>query len=133
MPLAVEAQQPSKVHRIRLLTGSRRALDNLRQGRVDLGHHEGQTFVIEQRDVEGHFERVRDAVESLVKLPVDVFVVGGSEYVQAVKNATKTIPSVFTSVGDPVEQGFIASYANNITGVTKMVSDLTGKWLELLK
>jgi hypothetical protein len=78
VPLAVEAQQPSKVHRIRLLTGNRRALDNLRQGRVDLGHHEGQTFVIEQRDVEGHFERVRDAVESLVKLPVDVFVVGGS-------------------------------------------------------
>ena len=54
---------------------------------------------------------------------------------QAVKNATRTIPVVFTNVGDPVEQGFIASYAKpggNITGVTNMVSELTGKWLELL-
>jgi ABC-type uncharacterized transport system substrate-binding protein len=69
-------------------------------------------------------------------MPVDVIVAGGSESVQAAKNATQTIPVVFTNVGDPVGQGFIASYAKpggNITGVTNMVAELTGKWLELLK
>ena len=133
--LSARAQSTGKVHRIGLLAASRQAVDNLKEGLAVLGHREGQSFVIEQRDVEGHFELIPAAVDSLVNLPVDVFVVGGSEYVQAVKNATRTIPVVFTNVGDPVEQGFIASYAKpggNITGVTNMVSELTGKWLELL-
>ncbi|PYP99344.1 MAG: hypothetical protein DMF83_30910 [Acidobacteria bacterium] len=132
-PLSARAQSTGKVHRIGLLAASRQAVDNLKEGLAVLGHREGQSFVIEQRDVEGHFELIPAAVDSLVNLPVDVFVVGGSEYVQAVKNATRTIPVVFTNVGDPVEQGFIASYAKpggNITGVTNMVSELTGKWME---
>ena len=118
-PLSARAQLTEKVHRIGLLASSRQAVDNLKEGLAVLGHREGQSFVIEQRDVEGHFELIPAAVDSLVNLPVDVFVVGGSEYVQAVKNATRTIPVVFTNVGDPVEQGFIASYAKpggNITG-----------------
>jgi ABC-type uncharacterized transport system substrate-binding protein len=95
-----------------------------------------KVFVFEQRKVEGRFERLQTAAESLVRMPVDVIVAGGSESVQAAKNATQTIPVVFTNVGDPVGQGFIASYAKpggNITGVTNMVAELTGKWLELLK
>jgi putative ABC transport system substrate-binding protein len=124
------------VYRIGLLAGTRQSADALKQGLAALGHREGESFVVEQRDVEGHFERIQVAVDSLVKLPVDVIVVGGSEFVHAVKKATQTIPVVFTSVGDPVEQEFIASYAKpgrNITGVTNMVTELTAKWLELLK
>ena len=122
--------------RIGVLTGSQPNVDALKAGLADLGHREGETFVIEHRNVEGRFERLPAAVESLVRMPVDVLVVGGSESVKAVMNATQQIPVVFTSVGDPLEQGFIASYAKpgrNVTGITNMVSDLTGKWLELLK
>lgn len=135
-PFTVEAQPAGKVYRIGLLSGSRHAVVNLKEGLADLGYRENQHFLIEQRDVEGSFDRVPAAVDSLIKLPVDVFVVGGSEYVQAVKNATKTIPIVFTSVGDPVEQGFVATYSKpggNITGVTNMVSELAAKRLELLR
>ncbi len=135
-PVAAEAQQAGRVFRIGLLSGSQLAIDTLKEGPADLGHREGQSFVIDQRDVAGRFDLLPAAVDALVKLPVDVFVVGGSEFVQPVRNATKKIPIVFTNVSEPVEQGFIASYAKpggNITGVTNMGSDLVGKWLELLK
>jgi len=135
-PVAAEAQQAGRVFRIGLLSGSQLAIDTLKEGLADLGHREGQSFVIDQRDVAGRFDLLPAAVDALVKLPVDVFVVGGSEFVQPVRNATKKIPIVFTNVSEPVEQGFIASYAKpggNITGVTNMGSDLVGKWLELLK
>jgi ABC-type uncharacterized transport system substrate-binding protein len=135
-PLAVEGHQAGKVWRIGLLTGSVQAVESLKEGLRELGYREGENFVIEQRNVEGRFERLPDAVNSLLKVPVDVIVAGGSESVQAVKNATRTMPIVFTNVGDPVEQGFIRSYAkpgSNVTGVTNMVTELTAKWLELLK
>jgi putative ABC transport system substrate-binding protein len=135
-PLGAGAQQASKVYRVGLLSDSVQAVEGLREGLRDLGYREGETFVIEQRKVEGRFERLPNAVTSLLKVPVDVIVAGGSESVQAVKSATQTIPVVFTNVGDPVEQGFIGSYAkpgSNITGVTNMVTELTAKWLELLK
>jgi putative tryptophan/tyrosine transport system substrate-binding protein len=135
-PLAVEAQQAGKVYRVGLLTDSVQAVENLREGLRELGYREGQSFLIEQRKTEGRFERLPDAVESLVRLPVDVIVAGGSESVRAARSATQTIPVVFTNVGDPIEQGFVASYAKpggNITGVANMVAELTGKWLELLK
>ena len=75
--LSARAQLTEKVHRIGLLASSRQAVDNLKEGLAVLGHREGQSFVIEQRDVEGHFELIPAAVDSLVNLPVDVFVVGG--------------------------------------------------------
>jgi putative ABC transport system substrate-binding protein len=135
-PLAIEAQQAGKVYRVGLLTDSVQAVENLREGLRELGYREGQSFLIEQRKTEGRFERLPAAVESLVRLPVDVIVAGGSESVRAARSATQTIPVVFTNVGDPIEQGFVASYAKpggNITGVANMVAELTGKWLELLK
>ena len=135
-PLAAEAQPAGKVYRVGLLTDSVQVVENLREGLRELGYREGQSFLIEQRKTEGRFERLPAAVESLVKLPVDVIVAGGSESVRAARSATQTIPVVFTNVGDPIEQGFVASYAKpggNITGVASGVAELTGKWLELLK
>jgi putative ABC transport system substrate-binding protein len=136
IPGVPRAQQAGQMARIGLLSDSVQAVDGLKEGLRDLGYREGQTYVIEQRKVEGRFDMLPAAVRSLLDVPVDVIVAGGSESVQAAKNATHSIPIVFTNVGDPVEQGFIASYANpgaNITGVTNMVTELTGKWLELLK
>jgi putative ABC transport system substrate-binding protein len=135
-PLAAEAQPAGKVARVGVITGSPGSIAALKEGLADLGHREGQSFVIDHRDVEGRFERLPAAVASLIKVPVDVIVIGGSEYVQPVMNATRTIPVVFTNVGDPVGLGYITSYAKpggNITGVTNMAPELTGKWLELLK
>jgi putative tryptophan/tyrosine transport system substrate-binding protein len=104
-PLAGGAQQAGRVYRVGLLGGSRQNIDALKEGLADLGHREGQGFVFEQRDLEGRFERLPAAIDSLVKVPVDVIVVGGSEFVQAVEKVTQKIPIVFTNVGDPVEQG----------------------------
>ena len=135
-PLAAEAQPSGRVARVGVLTGNPRDIAALKEGLADLGHREGQSFVIDQRDVEGRFERLPATIDSLIREPVDVILVGGSEFVQIAKRATQKIPIVFTNVGDPIEQGFIASYAKpggNITGVTNMVSELTGKWLELLR
>ena len=134
-PVGAGAQQAGKVYRVGLLTDSVLAAEGLREGLRELGYRKDQ-FVIEHRKVEGRFERLPAAVGSLLKVPVDVIVAGGSESVQAAKNATKAVPIVFTNVGDPLEQGFIGSYARpggNITGVTNMVTELTAKWLELLK
>jgi putative ABC transport system substrate-binding protein len=135
-PLAAQGQQAGKVYRVGVLGVDPYAIDALKDDLADLGHREGQNFVLEQPKFKGRFERLPAAVDSLVKVPVDVIVVGGSEYVQPVMNATRTIPVVFTNVGDPVGLGYIASYAKpgrNITGITNMTTELTGKWLELLK
>jgi putative tryptophan/tyrosine transport system substrate-binding protein len=110
-PPVAGAQAAAKVYRVGLLTDTVQAVKGLREGLRNLGYREGENLVIEQRKVEGRFERLQAAAESLVKMPVDVIVAGGSESVRAAKNATQTIPVVFTNVGDPVEQGFVASYA----------------------
>jgi signal transduction histidine kinase len=77
-PLAAEAQQAGKVARVGVITGSPGSIAALKEGLADLGHREGQSFVIDHRDVEGRFERLPAAVASLVKVPVDVMVIGGS-------------------------------------------------------
>jgi putative ABC transport system substrate-binding protein len=107
------------------------AIDTLKDGLADLGHREGQSFVIDHRDVADRFDLLPAAVDELVKLPVDVFVVGGSESVQPVRSATQKIPIIFTAVSEPVEQGFIASYSKpggNITGVTNMGTSQGNGW-----
>src|SRR5688500_3205748 len=132
IPGVGDAQQ--RPHRIGMLTGNPEGIEAFKRGLADLGYVEGQNFIIEHRDARGGFEGLSATFEALVQLPVDVIVVSGSESVQAAKKATQTIPVVFTNVGDPIEQGFIASYAKpgrNITGVTNMVSELTAKWLEI--
>ena len=72
----------------------------------------------------------------LIRLKVDVILVSGSLAISALKNATKTIPIVMTSVEDPVAQGFVGSLAKpggNITGLTNLAPELSGKRVELVK
>src|SRR5437870_13672000 len=115
-PLAAEAQQAPKVPRIGYLASnlesSRRSLEAFLQGLRDLGYVEGRNVVIEYRDAEGKLERLPVLAAELVALKVDVIFVGGSTRVTlAAMQATKTIPIVFTSVGDPLESGLVASLA----------------------
>jgi putative tryptophan/tyrosine transport system substrate-binding protein len=138
-----EAQQAKKVHRIGYLsaldpaTDSPRA-DGIRLALRELGYIEGQNIAIEYRFAEGRPDRVPELAAELVRLKVDIIVVsGGRLHIQAVKDATKTIPIVMIGVGlDPVKAGFVESLARpggNVTGLTNLTGELGGKRLELLK
>jgi putative ABC transport system substrate-binding protein len=140
-PLAAEAQQAAKVARIGYLSPNLASSPHLRdaflQGLRDLGYVEGRNVVIDYRDAEAKLERVPALAAELVALKVDViFVGGGTRVTLAAMQATKTIPIVFTSVGDPVESGLVTSLARpggNATGLSLLYSELVGKWLEQLK
>jgi putative ABC transport system substrate-binding protein len=139
-PLATEAQQTAKVPRIGWLVGSRAGKSHMTeaflQGLRDLGYIEGRNVVIEIRDAEGKLERLPALAAELVALKVDVILAGGTAQALAAMEATRTIPIVFTAVVDAVADGLVTSLArpgDNVTGVSSLVSELVGKWLELLK
>ena len=101
-----------------------------------LGWLEGRNVTVEYRWAQGGERQLYDMAVELVQLHVDVIVASATSAVQAVKQATSTIPIVMLYVDDPVAEGIIASLAQpggNITGVGGFVSELSGKWLELLK
>ncbi len=133
-----EAQQPKKVIRIGVLSpgfpGPSPLLDAFRQGLRELGYVEGQNIAIEHRFAEAKPEPLSDLAAELVHLKVDVILTINTPASQAAKNATKTIPIVFTYVADPAE--LVASLARpggNVTGLTTIATELSGKRLELFK
>ena len=123
-------QQPQKVQRIGYLSALDPARESARAEGIQLalrerGYIEGQNIVIEYRYTEEKRDRAADFAAELVRLKVDIIVVSaGGSWIQAVKNATKTIPIVMTGVGiDPVEAGLVDSLARpggNITGITNL-------------
>jgi putative ABC transport system substrate-binding protein len=140
-PLAVEAQQAAKVARIGYLALNLAANPHLReaflQGLRDLGYVEGRNLMIETRSAEGKRERLPALAAELVALKVDVIVVaGGTLAALAAKQATRTLPIVFTPAADPVESGLVTSLARpggNVTGLSILAPELVGKCLEQLK
>src|SRR5215510_5671415 len=132
-----EAQQQSKLFKIGYLTnGPNRSLDNSKKALRALGYIEGKNIVIEYRFSEGKLDRFPALAEELVRLKVDLIVAIGTSPALAAKNATQTIPIVFTSGGDPVTVGLVDSLAHpagNLTGFSNITSELAGKRLELLK
>jgi putative tryptophan/tyrosine transport system substrate-binding protein len=138
-----QAQQPKKVPRIGFLSAQDPASESARSEAIqralrELDYIEGQSIATEYRYGQGKNDRAPELAAELVRLKVDIIVVaGGAGWVQAAKNATKTIPIVIVgSGGDPVEAGLVKSLANpggNITGLTNLNRELGGKRLELLK
>jgi putative ABC transport system substrate-binding protein len=136
-----DAQQTKNVPRIGFLGGSSAAaysgfIDAFRKSLRDLGYVEGQNIAIEYRYADGKRDRLSDLSADLIRLKVDVILVSGSLAIGALKNATKTIPIVMTTVEDPVAQGFVDSLARpggNITGLTNLAPELSGKRMELVK
>jgi putative tryptophan/tyrosine transport system substrate-binding protein len=135
-----EAQQPTKVPRIVYLSSTSLSaeasrLDGLRRALSQLGYLDGKNIAIDYRFVEGKFARLPEFAAELVRTRVDVIVTTGSPATYAAQQATRTIPIVMTVVGDPVPR-FVASLAKpggNITGLTQMAPELSGKRIELLK
>src|SRR5262245_18502288 len=136
-----EAQQPKKVPRIGILHGASASsvaarTEAFRQGLRELGYVEGKHIIIEWRYAEGTPDRLPGLAAELVGLKVDIIVTTGPIVTRAAKEATSTIPIVMTNEGDPVGTGFVASLARpggNITGLSTLAPELSGKRLELLK
>jgi putative ABC transport system substrate-binding protein len=140
-PLTAEAQRAGKVPVIGVMEGPAPGLNQpvreaFRQGLEQHGWVDGRNLVIEYRSADGRTERFPELVAELVRLKVSVILVAGEPMIIAARQATATIPIVMAAVGDPVGRGFVASLARpggNITGVSNMAVEMTGKWVELLK
>jgi putative ABC transport system substrate-binding protein len=140
-PLAAEAQPAGKVPVIGFLEATTPAMgqptrEAFRQALRQHGWAEGQNVIIEYRSADGRTERFPELAAELVRLNVSVIVVSGEPMIVAARQATSSIPIVMAAVGDPVGRGFVASLARpggNITGVSNLAVEMTGKWVELLK
>ncbi len=136
-----EAQQAKKVPRIGFLFGSSLSANSarheaFRQGLRELGYVEGKNIVIDWRSAEEKLDRLPALAADLVRLKVDIVLTGGSSPTRAAKEATTTIPIVMAQDADPVGSGFVASLARpggNITGLSTLAPELSGKRLEILK
>jgi putative ABC transport system substrate-binding protein len=139
---AADAQPTAKLHRIGVLEGAdleanAANLDAFRRGLADHGYVEGRNVVLEYRSSGGRPERFTDLARELVRLPVDLIVTRGTPAALAARQATRTIPIVMASSGDPVAEGIVASLARpggNVTGLHVMAPpELGGQRLQLLR
>jgi putative ABC transport system substrate-binding protein len=133
-----DAQQPKKIAYLAPSTTEAAAplVEAFRQGLRELGYVEGKTFVLELRYGEAKAERLPEIARELVGLKVDVIVTATDVAIAAVKRETQTIPIVMANSTDPVGTGFVASLARpgrNVTGLSSISPELSGKRLELLK
>ncbi len=138
-PLAAEAQPPGKVYRIGYLGTDpppAHLWDALLDGLRERGYSEGRNLVFERRFSEGNAERFPEFAAEMVRLRVDLILVPTTPAALAAKNATQTIPIVILTAIDPVGAGLVASLARpggNLTGLSVLAPELSGKRLELLK
>jgi len=137
----LEAQQLGKMYRIGFLVASSPSamaprLDAFRQGLRELGIAEGKDIIIEQRTANGNADQLPGLAAELVRLNVDAIVTSGPTATRSAKEATSTIPIVMTFDDDPVGSGFAKSLARpggNVTGLSTLAPEMSGKRLELLK
>jgi putative ABC transport system substrate-binding protein len=139
VPLAAAAQPSGQAYRIGVLSTDPppvRLWEALLDGLRERGYSEGWNLVFERRFSEGQAERFPELAAELVRLRVDCIIVPTTPAALAAKHATQTIPIVMTTAIDPVGAGLVASLARpggNITGLSTLAPELSGKQLELLK
>jgi putative tryptophan/tyrosine transport system substrate-binding protein len=140
--VAEAQQQPGKVPRIGIVSGTGNpnepgsSIKIFRQALQELGYFEGKNILFEYRYTEGNPDRIPGFLAELLQLKVDVLVATSPTAIRAAKQATTTIPIVMVASFDPVETGIIESLARpggNITGLTRLTRELSGKRLELFK
>jgi len=139
--VVAEAQQPPKIPRLGIVTAQPLSAvaarqEAFRQGLRELGYVEGKNIVIEHRSAEGKLDRLPALMAEIMRLKVDIIVSHGPTTTRAAKQATSTIPIIMAQDTDPIGNGFVASLAHpggNITGLSSLTADLSGKRMELLK
>jgi putative tryptophan/tyrosine transport system substrate-binding protein len=138
----VHAQQATKIPRIGYVSASGDSIhpgpsvEAFRRGLRVLGYIEGKNIQVDYRYLEGVNDRLQSFVADLVQHKVDILVATSPSAILAAKRATKTIPIVIVTTQDPVAAGIVDSLARpggNITGVTRLTRELSGKRLDLLK
>ena len=135
------AQQPKRVPTIGFLALAPRSsisprVEAFQQGLHELGYIEGKNISVEYRYADEKLDRLPELAAELVRLKVDIIVTGGDIVTRVVKDATSTIPIVMPYDNDPVGSGFVANLSRpggNITGLSSLSPELSGKRLELLK
>jgi putative ABC transport system substrate-binding protein len=138
---AASAQQFRKIWRVGMLDTASAALNAaniaaFKSGMQQLGYIAGQNLVIDYRSPDGRLERLPELVAELIRLKCDVLVTRGTPSALAAKAATKTLPIVMASIGEPVEAGLVESLprpGGNVTGMSAFTTQLTAKRIELLK
>jgi len=136
--VALAGAQPRQ-YRVAVLTpgGSfNLALEGLREGLTQLGYHEGNNLAFMVEDVQGKVASLASDAAKIVEAKPDLIFTIGTAATAAVKQATTTLPIVFTFVADPLRSGIITGYAssqNNVTGIASYAGPLSGKRLEVLQ
>jgi len=139
LALIAGAQQPAKIPRVGILfIGGRDQphLEAFKQGLRERGYTEGKNIVLEYRYAEGNVDRLPSLAAELVQLKVDVIVTTSGNSARAARQATRAIPIVLTTGADPVKTGLAESLAKpggNVTGLSIIEEDLSGKRVEILK
>jgi putative tryptophan/tyrosine transport system substrate-binding protein len=135
-----EAQQSAKslprIGFISSIAGDSPMFNAFRSGLSDLGYLEGKNILIEHRYAEGRLDRMPTFVHEFVEQKVDLIVAANNVAIRTAQKATKTIPIVILTSIDPVDAGYVESFARpggNITGFTHLSRDLSAKRVELLK
>jgi putative ABC transport system substrate-binding protein len=142
-PPTVRAQQSERIRRIAVLMSSgendpemQARVAALRQALRTLGWIEGQTIRIDLRWFGGSAERAEQHAKEIVSLAPDVIVANATVGIEAVLKTTRSVPTVFVMVGNPVGSGYVASMASpgaNVTGFSAFEPEMIGKWIEVLK
>jgi putative ABC transport system substrate-binding protein len=137
---AAHAQEAPRPFRIGVLNAawaaSHPTVEGLKAGLKELGVEDGRDVTFDIRFTEGKLDTMPAAAEALVKAGVDLIFTSQEAATQAAKDATKSVPIVFTLVGDPVGAGIVASLAQpggNVTGISSLQTELVAKRLEVLK
>jgi putative ABC transport system substrate-binding protein len=141
LPGGLGAQQPKRIPRIGILDSGTRTSNPVNdnaflEGLRELGYVEGQNVILEYRYADGDISRLVSLASELVQLKVDVIRTGGTQTTVAARQATSTIPIVVGAAGDLVAAKLVRSLARpggNVTGSTRMSTDLGGKRIELTK
>jgi putative tryptophan/tyrosine transport system substrate-binding protein len=137
-----EAQQTKGLPRIGFISPSGRPgstsplIEGLRVGLSDFGYVENKSVNLEIRYAEGRLDRMPALVNELIQQKVDVIVAVNNALIRAAKDATKTVPIVIVTSVDPVEAGYVNSFARpggNITGLANLGRELSAKRVQLLK
>ncbi len=136
-PIATRAQQTKKIPRIGILWPNPPAtFEFMHQGLTDLGYVDGRNIIFEYRWAEGKLDQLLELATDLVRIPVDAVITLAPQATLAAKQASQTIPIVFVAMGDPVASGIVASLDRpgaNLTGTSRMLSEMSAKHVELIK